>query len=312
MSILLKYLNKVTEINDVDISTGLTPLLYAINNSRIEIVKFLIENGADIEAEDTEGKTSLILSVENDDIEKVKYLVENGADLEADDGYETASQIAVINKNLEIATYLVEKGASLYLSDEVINGDLELVKYLVEDCDRNNLEIENKVLYQLIDYEMELFEYFVEKGADLDAVDDEGKTLLTHAVIHSEIKTIKYLVEKGANLNTIDDECYTPLFRIIEDLDYTFDNDALKIVKLLVENGADLEAKDKEGNTILLYLIQYMCDADYENYDILEYLFTKKPNIKAVNNDGDTILSIASIHKNLKLFNYLLEKIKNY
>lgn len=53
------------------------------NPGNLEITKYLIEHGANIEAIDNEGKTPLILSSFNGKMEVTKYLVEKGANLEA-------------------------------------------------------------------------------------------------------------------------------------------------------------------------------------------------------------------------------------
>ena len=72
----------------------------------------------------------------NGHLEMVKYLVENGADFRADDDYVVrwASRFG----HLKVVKYLVEKGANFRADDNYAirwasrNGHLEVVKYLVE------------------------------------------------------------------------------------------------------------------------------------------------------------------------------------
>jgi len=71
------------------------------------------------------------------DMKVVKYLVENGADIHADEDY--ALRWSALNGHLEVVKYLVEIGADIYARDNyalkysAINGHLDIVKYLVEN-----------------------------------------------------------------------------------------------------------------------------------------------------------------------------------
>ena len=58
-------------------------LTKAIEDGQLEIVKYLVENGVDINAKDKDGKTTLMKTVENRNLEIVKYLVDNGANVNA-------------------------------------------------------------------------------------------------------------------------------------------------------------------------------------------------------------------------------------
>ena len=49
------------------------------------MVKYLVEKGANLEAQDQFNKTPLYLACYNNNIDIVKYLVEKGANLEAKD-----------------------------------------------------------------------------------------------------------------------------------------------------------------------------------------------------------------------------------
>ena len=64
--------------NGADIETkkdiyGWTALILATKNGRLEIVKYLIDQKADIEAKDNDGWTALILAANNGHLEIVKF-----------------------------------------------------------------------------------------------------------------------------------------------------------------------------------------------------------------------------------------------
>ena len=56
------------------------PLHLAIKNKEIEIAKFLLDKGADIEAYDQAGNTAIFHAIHSDSLEMVKLLIERGAD----------------------------------------------------------------------------------------------------------------------------------------------------------------------------------------------------------------------------------------
>ena len=56
-------------------------LIYASRDGDLEIVKFLAEQGADVNIQNIYGNTALILSSRLGHLEIVKFLIEQGADV---------------------------------------------------------------------------------------------------------------------------------------------------------------------------------------------------------------------------------------
>jgi len=117
-------------------------LCWASKNGHLEVVKFLVEKGANVH---TNIDYPHCLASENGHLEVVKFLVEKGADIHANDDY--ALQLASGNGHLEVVKFLVEKGANIHVNnDDVLRlaseyGRLEVVKFLVEkgaDIHANN------------------------------------------------------------------------------------------------------------------------------------------------------------------------------
>ena len=52
---------------------------------QLEVVKYLIDNGADMEAKNNFGATALLYAASNEHLEVCQYLIEQGADLDAKD-----------------------------------------------------------------------------------------------------------------------------------------------------------------------------------------------------------------------------------
>ena len=89
------------------LENGKSILMYAVWEGREDIVKYLIDLGADVNAKDKEGKTALMLAVWRERLNIVKLLVANKADKKAknNEGLE-AADIAEIAGNGEIIDYL--------------------------------------------------------------------------------------------------------------------------------------------------------------------------------------------------------------
>jgi len=104
---------------------------WATEYEHLEVVKFLVENGANIHAN---NDLALCWAAENGYLEIVKYLVENGANIHANN--DCALRWAAYKGHLEVVKYLIENGADIHADNDSAlyciawNGHLEVVKYL--------------------------------------------------------------------------------------------------------------------------------------------------------------------------------------
>ena len=64
---------------------GKTPLSLAAEHGCIEVVKYLVSIGANVEAKDKYGKTPLLLASYYDHLDVIKYLISIGANKDAID-----------------------------------------------------------------------------------------------------------------------------------------------------------------------------------------------------------------------------------
>jgi ankyrin repeat protein len=86
---------------------GYTAIIYATSYGFVEIVEMLVENGADVNQIHLDGTTPLINAVLSDDGEMVKLLLDKGADPAIKDyGENTALDYAKAMKNSEIIELL--------------------------------------------------------------------------------------------------------------------------------------------------------------------------------------------------------------
>ncbi len=116
----------------------------------------------------------------------------------------------------------------------------------------------------------------VEHGADVNAPDYRGFTLLHKAAMAKHIATVRYLLEHGAAPNPENDEGRVPL-----------DWSNSEIAELLLSHGADVNHKDASGDTPLVGAVLR------NNVPLVTTLLTAHPDINARNNVGTTSLHFA-------------------
>ena len=99
------------------IKTTQTPLLWAaeggyIGRSHIEVVRLLVENGAEVNDRDKYDRTPLHRAAGEGHIEVVRFLVENGAEVNyRDKNYQTPLHRAAERGHREVERFLVAQRA---------------------------------------------------------------------------------------------------------------------------------------------------------------------------------------------------------
>lgn len=91
---------------------GFTPLMSAAWYGRVDMMRIMVKNGADLNARDDYGRTALMLAVSQNKAAAVKFLLSKGADknLRESDGY-TALDIGIKEKRYQIVQLLRAAGA---------------------------------------------------------------------------------------------------------------------------------------------------------------------------------------------------------
>ncbi|MGL5028760.1 MAG: ankyrin repeat domain-containing protein [Wolbachia pipientis] len=210
-----------------------TPLYYAVYSGNIDVVRFLIDQGADYNITDNEG-TPVYYAFQYGHVRIVKYFVEE--------------------KSIDPMAPINEYGSTLF-GEAIVGGDLDTIKYLMSrkdvtyDCN-DLLEI------AILNGHLDVVEYLVEeKGVDVNFVGENGWTPLLDAVERDNVEVVEYLIEKGAYVNAITEDGTTGLHIAAEHCNFD-------MVKCLVINGANINVRDKNNNTPLHLATQ---DSEYQD-----------------------------------------------
>jgi ankyrin repeat protein len=202
---------------------GQTLFFLASSLGKLDIVQYLLDSGADIEAKDKMGRTPLITAArERGGIDVIKLLVEKGAAVNAvDDGGDSALALAAWRGFEDIVDYLLEKGANVPINDE-------LGRWLLGEAADKGLE--------------KLFTAMTAKGADLSIKVEDNATLLHMACGGGSSQIIETLLKSKLDVNFKDDNGWTPMH-------YASFKGKTDIIGLLVEQGADINARNLIGET---------------------------------------------------------------
>jgi hypothetical protein len=98
----------------------------------------------------------------------------------------------------------------------------------------------------------EIVQLFLEKGADVNAKDNDGWTALMIAAEKGHSEIVQLLLEKGADVNAKDNDGVTALM-------FAAANGHTEIVQLLLEKGADVNAETNDGVMVSMDGFDYCC-----------------------------------------------------
>ena len=131
---LKKLVTNAEQANITDTVNGNKPIHIAAQNGHFEIVKFLVESGADIGSKDGKGNTAIHMSVGYDYYHISKYLLDMGADGNA------------TNDLGHIALRGLEGDKSLAFAQFVSALNGQEVLEALENCEKN-IELLDKVIF---------------------------------------------------------------------------------------------------------------------------------------------------------------------
>ena len=201
-----------------------TPLCYAVMGGNPAIVELLIERGATITPH---SEHLLDYAVSEDRVEIAKLLLENGAD--------PSRAPRILDDDSEMSVLLKAYG--------VPPKDLNAQNHmgwppLVYACRGDNGEHPDEI------------QRLLELGADINIQNYKGKTGLHCAAKAGFLKVVNLLIEKGATLDAIDQDGETPLFEAIRSTIKNGEKQRAALEALLTK-GADPNVKNRKGQTPL-------------------------------------------------------------
>jgi ankyrin repeat protein len=182
----------------------------------LEVARFLLEQGANVNEPDKDGWTPLTRAIARERLAMVRLLLDRGA--------------AVNGKcacgNFDVQVHLA--------TDKTLHNGVEWTPLLMAASRRS-------------DRGVEMIQLLLAKGADVNQQNGLGETPLMMAAADRLAHGVKPLLDKGANVNLRDHEGRTALMQAAR-------SESLEGVCLLLEHGAAVNARDAHGKTALKWV----------------------------------------------------------
>lgn len=216
---------------------GNTPLIVAARQGKEEIVRLLVEDGANVSRENDKGLNPLVTAVASGHRDIVRYLIEHGADV----NYEP--NVAGDKLYLNLAPPLLLAGRLGY---EDIVEDLLKAGAKVGIQDERG---QTALLQSSCHCKPKMIELLVREGADLNERDRKGWTPLMCAAWNGCSKAVRVLIREGARTDLKHIKDGTALTELARSTSHP---DTLpKLAKLLIRNGANVNHYDSDYRTPL-------------------------------------------------------------
>ncbi|MDA3957517.1 ankyrin repeat domain-containing protein [Oceanispirochaeta sp.] len=239
-----------------------TPLFHAVLWEKPDVVRVIIDKGADINRKSLIGTTPLHEAVKTGSLEISGVLLRAGADVNSTDfqGNTPLHEIVYWN-SLNLAELLISSGA---------------------DINRKNLEGRSPFYEAVVNGDFEMCSFLIKKGADKDSRDNSGKTPLFETIIGKNRALMELLVSQGSSIQKRDNQGNTPLHAAV-----IVDNKVA--IEYLFNLNADIFATNKQNASPLTLVLRKGSDT------VKTFMTLEK--INTMDNNGNTPLHIAAAMK---------------
>ena len=172
---------------------------------------------------ESDGRTALINAAARGDLQVVGFLVDRGADINVKDKLGYTALLHAIEAGYDDVQKVLLNHPQLDPTARGLNGVTALSSYVWRD-------------------QKYAVEKLLERGADVNAQDNDGDAPLHGAAQNGNVEIIDRLIEKGANPNLKNKQGGTPLM-------WAGVFGHKEAARRLIERGADVSLKDNDGMT---------------------------------------------------------------
>lgn len=332
LELVKEFVSQGVDVNKLD-ENGSAPLHIASSIGHTEIVRYLLDNGAEVNlrtqlpcplltcydcticashraryrgvCKKTSSDTPLHNSIESGRVEVCKLLIERGADIHAVDYIGQtpllrACHLININ-NTEFSNDELKDDPVLKARRCLIQRDniLAIIKVLIKegvDLDTFDKFGQNALMIAASN-DLELVDLLLESGADVNTV-YEDNTPLHVAVREGRFAIVKKFLDRAASVDLRSFSAKTPLISAVSDSE----RPSAAMVQLLIERGAKIDNHDCRERTIAHYAVSRGL------IDILKIIHTHAPEVLEMPNDeGCRPLHLAFFNKRWDVVRYLLD-----
>ncbi|MCJ7454088.1 MAG: ankyrin repeat domain-containing protein [Wolbachia endosymbiont of Homalodisca vitripennis] len=221
-------------------ASGSKPIHIAAREGYKDTVEFFLSKGLSINELGTANQTLLHYAAMKGRLEVVKYLIAQGADVNAKDTNGlTPMHIAANFGYKDVIEVLLKNGAVYNAVDKLCRRPLEMTN----DKDVINLLASTEKLFEAVKRNSSSeVENYIKAGAFVNAKNADSVTPLYYAAWKGYDGVVNILLQNKANPNVVGNKGFTPLH-------YAAKFSHLKVVKALLSNGAVYNAVSDSGKT---------------------------------------------------------------
>ena len=280
-----------------------TPLMYAAMYQPTEVIKLLLDFGADINAESNflSSTPTMYAAAYNENPEIVKFLIEYDKNIKKK--FLKLLMAATYNPNPKVMETIIGYGNNFKNNKDLpfcyslallwaprTKSIPEVFNLLLEngaDVNEKEPQTGRTALMCAVNNrhsDISIIETLLNHGADVNAVDRYNETVLDHSFC-SKSNIVELLIKYGADINLKDKKGLTPLMRYVK----VYHD--IKIVDIFLKYGADLNEQDKHAHTALTYAVEHNSDVDF-----IKKLISKGAKFRERLKDKKTLLMCAAKH----------------
>lgn len=280
-------------------------LTLACYKGHLEMVKFLLEAGADQEHKTDEMHTALMEASMDGHVEVARLLLDSGAQVNMPaDSFESPLTLAACGGHVDLAALLIERGANLEevndegytpLMEAAREGHEEMVGLLLANGAYINAQTEETqetgLTLACCGGFLEVADFLIKAGANIEL---GCSTPLMEAAQEGHLDLVRYLLKAGANVHATTGTGDTALT-------YACENGHTDVAEALLEHGAELEHESEGGRTPLMKAARagYLCT--------VQFLISKGADVnRATSTNDHTVLSLACAGGHLAVVELLL------
>lgn len=167
---------------------GKTLIFDLVNENNLELIKHIVNAGADLNIEDNEGNTPL------------SYMIDNGLKITSQKQKELFLERLVFLLKFRIEINTVDKDGRTIFHKAVMSDDVEVVEKLLTK--KTNLDIRDKQGRTALHHTQwkgnyKIARLLIAAGADINAADYAGFTILNYAAILGHARLVVVLIASG-------------------------------------------------------------------------------------------------------------------
>lgn len=308
---------KATKNLDVKNSLTQTPLVLATMLGTAEQVSWLLER-ASVDLADGKGMTALHLASQLDALDKIQLLIAahanvNALTLEKRSPLFLVKSLSAARLLIEAQARLnqIDSTGATVLSKFVIDNQTDLALFVANqgaDINWKDSQKKNLLAYSVDSNNLSLASYFLQNKLNPNAADVNGRTALFSAYSN---ELIDLLVSNGADINAKDKSGNTVILEKVLSYNQHPMPNGLALIQKILEFGAKTDVVATDGNTLvsLAVLAKPMYSGNplkdmnlpYDNSLLLSLLTKFKAPTAGFNKSGNSAIHIADTAKEIQI-----------